>query len=147
MTATRLAAIGAGAVIAVAAATPVTAQIRTPYASCETSDFNISLRMELPLALDGSGSPGEKGLSGTLEIHHQKVAKDRRLWSLDGKRPAQIWNRDGQFKMMLRLGLGEDAIMLIIDTAQRDAQGEHTGSFRLIAGEVRVTGRIACSVG
>ena len=118
-----------------------------PAITCEVADFTMTMRLYLPLVSGGSGSPGEAGMQGTLEIHHQKVPKERRFWSLDGKRPAQFWNQEGQLKMLLLLGLGEDAISILIDTAQRQGDGEYTGAFRLVAPGVKLTGKLACVVG
>jgi hypothetical protein len=86
-------------------------------------------------------------MQGTLEIHHQKVPKDQRLWSLEGKRPAQFWNRDGELKLMLLLGPVTDRITVVIEAAQRQGYLEHLGSFRLVTGDVSLTGRLACNVG
>jgi hypothetical protein len=63
-------------------------------------------------------------MKGSLEIHHQKVPKDRRVWSLDGKRPAQFWNRDRELKLMLLLGSREELITLIIETKARPGEAE-----------------------
>jgi hypothetical protein len=86
-------------------------------------------------------------MQGTLELHHQKVPKERRLWSLDGKRPVQFWNQGGELKMLFVLGTGEDVITIVIDTAQRQGETEHTGAFRLTAPGLRLTGKLACVVG
>jgi hypothetical protein len=86
-------------------------------------------------------------MQGTLEIHHQKEPKERRLWSLDGKRPVQFWNQGGELKMLLVLGTGDDAILVVIETAQRQGETDYTGAFRLTAPGVRLTGKLACVVG
>jgi hypothetical protein len=115
--------------------------------SCEVADFSMTMRLYLPLAPGTYGSPGSEPMQGTLEIHHQKVPKEQRLWSLDGKRPLQFWNQGGELKMLFVLGAAEDAITIVIDTAQRLGEAEHTGVFRLTAPGVKLTGRLACVVG
>ncbi|MDX2157189.1 MAG: hypothetical protein SFW09_11830 [Hyphomicrobiaceae bacterium] len=126
---------------------PAPAAGQVPAVGCEVADFNIVLKLYIPLAPDGSGSPGAGGMQGSLEIFHQKVPKERRLWSLDGKRPAQYWNHDGEFKLQLLLGSGDDRISLVLDTRRRQDTGEHMGGFRLETGAVKVTGRLACTIG
>lgn len=140
---------GGGAVVLVLlqGATGSRAQLYRPAVTCEIADFSMTLRLSLRLADDGTGSPGRDGLQGSLEIHNQKMPRDRRLISLDGKRPAQFWNRDGQLKMLLVLGPADDPVTLLIDTIKRDAAGDHSGSFRLSFGDVRLTGRLACMAG
>lgn len=123
------------------------AQAYEPALSCEVADFSMTLRLFMPLSPDGTGSPGAAGMQGTVELHHQKVPKDRRLWSLDGKRPAQFWNRDRQLKILLVLGPASDPISLVIDTVQRDMTGDHRGEFFLMFGGTRLTGKLACVVG
>ena len=74
------------------AALPVAEARYTPAVSCEVADFSMTLRLYMPLSRDRTGSPGEAGMKGSLEIHHQKVPKERRVWSLDGR---AYWNRRG----------------------------------------------------
>jgi hypothetical protein len=118
-----------------------------PAVVCEVADFNIALRLYLPLQRDGSGAPAPGGLQGTLEIFHQKVAKESRSWLLDGRQPSQFWNVDSELKMQLLFGSGEDRIRLLIDARRREDVGQHVGTFRLEAGSVRVVGRLACTAG
>lgn len=125
-------------------AAPAPAQIYRPAVSCEVADFSMTLRLYLPLAYDGTGSPGDAGMEGSLEIHHQKVPKDRRRWSLDGKRPVQFWNQDGELKIMLVLGGADDPIRVLIETKQRRGEPTYVGEFRLLTSEVKLTGRLAC---
>src|SRR5690606_10291607 len=74
--------IAAGVAVAVMlAAMPVAARSYRPAVSCEVSDFSMMLRLYMPLVRDGSGSPDEKGMEGSLEIRHQKVPKERRFWT------------------------------------------------------------------
>lgn len=129
------------------AALPVAEARYTPAVSCEVADFSMTLRLYMPLSRDRTGSPGEAGMKGSLEIHHQKVPKERRVWSLDGKRPAQFWNRDRELKLMLLLGSREELITLIIETKARPGEAEHAGEFRLLTSEVNLSGRLACRAG
>lgn len=140
--------VAAGLIAAATSAkAPVSAQNYRPAVSCEVSDFSMMLRLYVPLAFDGSGALGEDGMEGSLEIRHQKVPKDRRFWSLDGKRPIQFWNRDGELKMMLTLGPADDRIRLVIDTRQRRGERQYIGAFHLLTSEVTLTGRLACEGG
>ncbi len=142
----RLMAVALGAWLAAVVPSVVLAQ-RGPAVACDVADFNIALRFHLPLLADGSGAPAPGGLQGTLEIYHQKVDKESRSWLLDGRQPSQFWNADGELKMQLLLGAGEDRIGLVIDTRRRDDFGPYVGTFRLEAGGVRVVGRLACTAG
>ena len=126
---------------------PAAARSRRPAVSCEVSDFSLMLRLYLPLARDGSGAPADADMRGSLEIRHQKVPLERRLWTLDGKRPIQFWNRAGELKMMLAFGPPDDRILLVIDTRQRRGETQFVGEFRLLASEVNLTGRLACEGG
>ena len=116
-------------------------------ASCEVADFTMTMRFYIPLTSSHNGSPTTEPMQGSLELHHQKIPKERRLWSLDGKRPAQFWNLDGTLKVLFLLGSAEEQISILIETAQRMANGEYTGTFRLVAGDLRLSGRLACAVG
>ncbi len=123
------------------------AQFYQPQVSCRISDSNIALDMAIPLARDGSGN-ASRGMQGTLAIHHQKVARERRNWDLNDKLPAQFWNLGNEMKVRLLLGTGGQLVDLVIDTQQRPGQQVHTGNFRLETAEgVRVAGRLECHVG
>ncbi len=135
------------AVAMVCSSSPITAQNRIPAISCEAADFNLMMRLYLPLLADGSGIPGTQGMQGQVEITHQKVAKDRRLWSLEGKRPVMFWNRDDELRMLLQLGVGDAAIRIVIETRRLPTDYEYRGSFAIEASEVRLKGRLACVVG
>lgn len=140
--------IAAVALASLAAPTFAIAQIRTPSISCSVADNNILLDLYLPLAADGSGVGGRGGMQGVLEIHHFKMAKDRRRWPLDGRQPTQIWNLGPDLKLRLMLGTGEDLLDLVIEVSQRTGTMGHMGTFRLETAEaVRVTGRVECQVG
>lgn len=136
--------LGSVVLLAVAAASRTQAQIPPPAVTCEVADFSMTLSLYLPLSRDGTGSVGEQGMQGSLEIHHQKVPKESRRWSLDGKRPAQFWNQGDELKILVVLGTAEDRITLAIDTLRRPSDSEHIGSFRLNASAVRLSGRLAC---
>ena len=132
--------------IAVLTNAPAPAQQRIPSVGCQVSDSNVTLDLYMPLSKDGSGNAA-RGMRGMLEIHHQKLPKDRRSWPLDEKLPAQFWNWGNDLKIRLLLGTGEQLIDFIIETKRVQA-GPHTGNFRLETGEgVKVVGRIECSVG
>lgn len=130
-----------------APAVPAAAQVPQAAVGCEVSDFSVALRLYLPLLADGSGSPDARGFQGTLEIRHLKMPRERRFWTLDGKRPVQFWNRDNALKMLIVVGAGEGQIRLILDTARGPDGPEYRGTFRLQSSEVNVTGRLACTVG
>lgn len=114
------------------------------FVACEVTDFSIALRLQLPLAFDGTGAPGPKGMEGSLEIFHQKVPKDRRLWSLDGMRPVQFWNVEPELKMMIALATGEEPIRLLIEAKRLGSNSDYTGTFTLLAGGMKLSGRLAC---
>ena len=123
------------------------AQFRDEVISCRVSESNISLDMTIPLARDGSGN-ASRGMQGTLDIHHQKMARERRHWNLGDKLPAQFWNWGNDMKVRLLLGTGAQLVDLVIDTQQRPGQQVHTGNFKLETAEgVRVVGRLECQVG
>lgn len=123
------------------------AQYRDEVISCRVFESNIALDLTIPLARDGSGN-ASRGMRGTLDIHHQKVSRERRHWDLADKLPAQFWNWGNDMKVRLLLGTGGQLVDLVIDTQQRPGQQVHAGSFKLETGEgVRVTGRLECYVG
>jgi hypothetical protein len=125
---------------------PGAAQQRTPSIDCEVTDSNVALDFYMPLSKDNSGNAA-RGMRGKLDIHHQKLPKDRRSWSLDDKLPAQFWNWGNELKIRLLLATGEQLIDFVID-AKRLQPGPHTGTFRLETGEgVKVIGRVECTVG
>lgn len=117
-------------------------------ASCSVSDYSIALNLHMPLAKDGSGAAMAGAMRGTLEVHHQKIARDRRRWTLDGRTPTQLWNSGRDFRVRLLLASGDNLMDLIIETEARAGTGAYMGTFRLEASEgVKVQGRIECSVG
>lgn len=125
---------------------PASAQQRQPSVGCQVTDTNVALDFLLPLSRDGSGNAA-RGMRGLLEIHHQKLPRDRRAWPLDDRLPAQFWNWGGELKVRLLLGQGEQLLDFVIET-RRVPAGPYAGSFRLESAEgVKVTGRIECTVG
>ena len=124
------------------------AQIRTPSVACSVADSNMTLDLYLPLAMDGSGVAAPTGMTGSLEIHHSKVPKDRRRWALDGRQPSHFWNLANEMRLRVIVAPGEQLIDLVIETANRQGDGVYAGNFRLQTAEgVRVTGRLQCYVG
>lgn len=142
-TSTALIAIIASAAILA----PTRARAYEEAIACRLSETNITLDLLLPLARDGSGNAA-RGMRGTLDIHHQKMAHDRRHWQLSDKLPAQFWNWGKDMKLRLLLGTGDQLLDLVIDTQQRQGYSIHSGTYKLETSEgVRVTGRIECLVG
>lgn len=88
-------------------------------------------------------------LKGMLQMYHQKVARDRRVWSLDGRSLAQYWNVGSELKLRLVLQSGDDVVDLAIETHSRPGSaGDYAGSFRLETTDgVRVSGRVECARG
>ncbi len=120
------------------------AEARQRFVTCEAADFSLTLRVRLPLANDGTGSLSEKPMEGLLEINHLKVPKERRVWTLDGKRPAQFWNRDDELKILIVLGPPTEAIQLVMETKARTGEPHQFGEFQLIAPEIKLSGKLAC---
>jgi hypothetical protein len=106
------------------------------------------LDMFLPLAVDGTGNLGGP-VRGKLEIYHQKIPRERRLWSLNGRAPSQFWNVGPDLRIRVVIGAGAEIIDLVIEAQQRSGGPEdRNGSFKLETGEgVRVSGRVSCSLG
>jgi hypothetical protein len=149
MTCPTRAAVVFVAAAAVLAPLPAAAQSRGPTVFCSTRDYNMALDLELPLRGDGSMAVATEGLSGNLDINHQKVPPHRRRWSLDKRQPAQFWLAGNELKLRVVLGAGEPAATLVVETQRRSSvETDYTGSFRLETMEgVRVTGRLSCSTG
>lgn len=149
MTMLRAGAAAAWALAGAASAPSALAQYRDPLVVCEVRDYNLALDLEMPLKRDGSGTPADDGMRGRLQILHQKVANERRDWSLDKRRPTQFWLVGNDLKLRLMLGLGEELIDLVIEARRKgEDDSDYAGTFRLNTAEgVRVTGRIGCAVG
>ena len=125
-------------------ASPILAQPYQPSVACRVSDSNIMLDLYLPLAKDGSGNVA-RGMRGELQIHHQKMAQERRRFALDDKLPAQFWNVGNDLKIRLLLGLGEDLVDLVVEVQRNSQSADTNGVFRLVTAEgVKVQGRIGC---
>ncbi|MFV0298339.1 MAG: hypothetical protein ACK5JT_19730 [Hyphomicrobiaceae bacterium] len=122
------------------------AQQRGPAVSCEVSDFNLNMRLYMPLDPNGTGAPSGP-LQGSVQITHQKVPINRRNWSLDGRRPVQFWNVDRQLNMMLMLAGQPDPITIVIKTSARPGDYQYRGEFKLKADGVKVEGQLACVAG
>lgn len=112
---------------------------------CKVGDHNVALELLLPLAQDGSGAATRAGMQGSLDIQHQKVARDRRRWNLDGRQPAQLWHDGRELKIKLQLAPGDALVELVIETLKRPGTDAHAGHYRVRTGEgARVEGRIEC---
>lgn len=135
------------AAFALLLAATLPARAQQAGASCEVADFTMTMRFYIPLTSGQNGSPAAEPMQGSLDIHHQKIPKERRSWSLDGKRPAQFWNYGGTLKVLFLLGSEPEHISILIETAQVMASGEYTGTFRLLTGDLKLSGRLACTVG
>lgn len=120
------------------------AQTNQPAIGCDVDDFNLALRLYIPMSNDGYGI-GE--MRGSLEILHQKVPKEDRVWSLDGKRPLQFWKWEDEMRLMLVMGPPNAPLRLVIDTTRRQFDPQYRGTFRLEIGTVKLTGRLACFAG
>lgn len=114
---------------------------------CHASESNVALDFILPLARDGSGNI-QGPMQGALNIQHQKLPRERRLWSLDDRRPSQFWNVGGDLRIRVVIGSGTEIIDLVVEAQQRSgAPEERSGWFKIETGEgVRATGRIVCSI-
>lgn len=124
---------------------PSVAQPRPqPTISCSVSDHSFLLELVVPLRPDGSADP--RGMQGSLDIHHQKLPLERRRWSLDKRQPTQLWLLGNELRVRLMLGIGEQLMDVVIETARRSQlDSEFAGNISLRSAEgVRLTGRITC---
>lgn len=130
------------------AASPVAAQQPGPGIACRVSDYNMGLDLVIPLTREGAGNAAGP-MQGQLDIHHQKVPRERRSWTLDKRPPTQFWNIGLDTKIRVRIASGEEFVDLVIEVqGQPGMVEERAGNFRLETSEgVRVKGRITCSVG
>ncbi len=135
-----------GSLAALLATVSAPASAQVPAVGCEVSDFSMALSLFMPLMPDGTGAPGSQGMQGTVELRHSKIPKDKSRWTLDGRKPAMYWNRGGELKVLILLGSGDGLISISIEASNKQG-GDHIGSFRLETGEVKLTGRLACTVG
>lgn len=128
------------------AGTAASAMAQPAEVYCAVADSNLAKLLATVQPRGGQGAlPGS--LKGSLDIHHQKVPRDRRSQSLDGRTFAQFWNYGGELKLRLFIEQGDDRVDLVIDTKVRPGtEGDYAGNFRLETSDgVRVTGRVECS--
>ncbi len=128
-----------------AIASPAQAQQGEVY--CGISDSNVELKLITKVQPGGGQAAIPGSLSGSLDIHHQKVPRERRNLDLDKKAFAQFWNYAGELKLRLYFEHDDGRTDLIVDTKLRPGtDGDFAGNFRLETSDgVRVTGRAECS--
>jgi hypothetical protein len=134
------------AVTLAAVALPAQAQLSGAI-YCGISDSNAELKL-ITKAQPGGGQAAIPGsLTGSLDIHHQKVPRERRHLDLDKRTFAQFWNYGTELKLRLYVEQDDGRTDLIIDTKVRPGtDGDYAGNFRLETSDgVRVTGRVECS--
>jgi hypothetical protein len=126
-------------------ALPARAQQGAIY--CGISDSNVELKLLTKVQPGGGQAAIPGSLSGTLDIHHQKVPRERRNLELDKRAFAQFWNYAGELKLRLFFEQDHGRTDLIVDTKLRPGtDGDYAGNFRLETSDgVRVTGRAECS--
>jgi hypothetical protein len=134
------------AVTLAAVALPAQAQLSGAI-YCGISDSNVELKL-ITKAQPGGGQAAIPGsLTGSLDIHHQKVPRERRHLDLDKRTFAQFWNYGSELKLRLYVEQDDGRTDLVIDTKVRPGtDGDYAGNFRLETSDgVRVTGRAECS--
>jgi hypothetical protein len=134
------------AVTLAAVALPAQAQLSGAI-YCGISDSNVELKL-ITKAQPGGGQAAIPGsMTGSLDIHHQKVPRERRHLDLDKRTFAQFWNYGTELKLRLYVEQGDGRTDLVIDTKVRPGtDGDYAGNFRLETSDgVRVTGRAECS--
>ena len=114
---------------------------------CGISDSNVELKLLAKVQPGGSQSAIAGSLRGSLDIHHQKVPRERRNLSLDNRAFAQFWNYASELKLRLFFEQDDSRTDLVVDTKIRPGtDGDYAGNFRLETTDgVRITGRVACS--
>jgi hypothetical protein len=114
---------------------------------CGISDSNVELKLLAKVQPGGGQAAISGSLSGSLDIHHQKVPRERRNLSLDKRAFAQFWNYGSELKLRLFIEQDDGRTDLIVDTKLRPGtDGDYAGNFRLETSDgVRVTGRVECS--
>ncbi len=132
-------------VVFAAAASSAEAQQGEIY--CGISDSNVELKLLAKVQPGGSQAAVAGSLSGSLDIHHQKVPRERRSLSLDKRAFAQFWNYGGELKLRLFFEQDDGRTDLVVETKLRPGtDGDYAGNFRLETSDgVRVTGRVECS--
>lgn len=114
---------------------------------CGISDSNVELKL-ITKVQPGAGQAAIAGsLSGSLDIHHQKVPRERRNLVLDKRTFAQFWNYGPELKLRLFFEQDDGRTDLVVDTKLRPGtDGDFAGNFRLETSDgVRITGRAECS--
>jgi hypothetical protein len=132
---------------AILAAVASSAQAQQGEIYCGISDSNVELKL-ITHAQPGGGQAAIPGsMTGSLDIHHQKVPRERRHLDLDKRTFAQFWNYGTELKLRLYVEQGDGRTDLVIDTNVRPGtDGDYAGNFRLETSDgVRVTGRAECS--
>jgi hypothetical protein len=132
---------------AILAAVASSAQAQQGEIYCGISDSNVELKL-ITKAQPGGGQAAIPGsMTGSLDIHHQKVPRERRHLDLDKRTFAQFWNYGTELKLRLYVEQDDGRTDLIIDTKVRPGtDGDYAGNFRLETSDgVRVTGRVECS--
>lgn len=114
---------------------------------CGISDSNVELKLLTKVQPGGGQSAIPGSLSGSLDIHHQKVPRERRNLSLDKRAFAQFWNYASELKLRLYFEQDDGRTDLVVDTKLRPGtDGDYAGNFRLETSDgVRITGRVECS--
>ncbi len=137
----------ASVVILVLAAIASSAQAQQGEIYCGISDSNAELKLLTKVQPGGGQGAIPGSLSGTLDIHHQKVPRERRNLVLDKRAFAQFWNYAGELKLRLFIEHDDGRTDLVVDTKVRPGtDGDYAGHFRLETSDgVRVTGRVECS--
>ena len=139
----RIAVIAAVLLAAVASS----AQAQQSEVYCGISDSNVELKLITKVQPGGGQGAIPGSMTGTLDIHHQKVPRERRNLELDKRPLAQFWNYGGELKLRLFVEEGDGRTDLVVDTKLRPGtDGDYAGNFRLETSDgVRVTGRAECS--
>jgi hypothetical protein len=139
----RIAVIAAVLLAAVASS----AQAQQSEVYCGISDSNVELKLITKVQPGGGQGAIPGSMTGTLDIHHQKVPRERRNLELDKRILAQFWNYGGELKLRLFVEEGDGRTDLVVDTKLRPGtDGDYAGNFRLETSDgVRVTGRAECS--
>ncbi|MFM9847482.1 MAG: hypothetical protein ACKVP3_10005 [Hyphomicrobiaceae bacterium] len=140
---TRTAAIVTMVFVAIASS----AQAQQGEIYCGISDSNVELKLLTKVQPGGGQAAIPGSLSGSLDIHHQKVPRERRNLSLDKRAFAQFWNYANELKLRLFIEQDDGRTDLVVDTKLRPGtDGDYAGNFRLETSDgVRVTGRAECS--
>jgi hypothetical protein len=133
------------AVILAAVASSAQAQQAEIY--CGISDSNVELKLITKVQPGGGQAAIPGSMTGSLDIHHQKVPRERRNLDLDKRTFAQFWNYGTELKLRLYFEQDDGRTDLVIDTKVRPGtDGDYAGNFRLETSDgVRVTGRAECS--